>query len=140
MGVTIYYNGVLKSPHDVHALISETSDIARTKQWKSEILDDSWDHDVTLEADFDGEMIQLDGNSGLKGIILHPHPSLDGLSLLFDRDGICRSLREMAEAPEKRFGVSHLCTQEAGVDLHIQLVRFLQYIGGRYMQSWHLED
>ena len=140
MGVTIYYRGVLKDPGSVEQLINEVGDIAKSNNWKYHILNDPWDAPVTVHVINTDEDSQLEGNAGLKGIVLDPHPDLGGLSLLFDQEGTCRTIDEMAQPPGKRTGVSHVSTQYAGLDMHMQLVHFLEYVGVTYMQEWQIED
>jgi hypothetical protein len=65
---------------------------------------------------------------------------VDGLSLLFDRTDTCRSFEEMAEPESNRPAISHVSTQAAGIDTHIQLLGFLEYIGNAYMREWHIDD
>jgi len=140
MGVTIYYRGVLKEPRNVHDLISEVSDIARTNTWGVQVVDNAWDESVSLQMVFEDGEPHFEGNAGLKGIVLDVHPDIDGLPLLFDKSGTCRSFVEMAEPARKRHGVSHVSTQYAGIDAHIRLIRFLEYIGDAYMLEWSIED
>lgn len=140
MGVTIYYGGTLKTPSDVHALVSEVRDIAHSNQWRYDLLDDSWDSDITVSMDYEDEEPVFDGNSGLKGIALHTHPDLDQMTLLFDGEGKTRTREEVAYDPKRRLGVTHISTQRAGVDIHIQLVNFLKYVGDKYMSEWRMED
>jgi hypothetical protein len=140
MGVTIYYRGVLKVPELILDLIAEVSDIAKSNKWAIHILDNPWDSDVTLYMSDDEDDPMYKGNAGLKGVVLDPHPEVDGLSLLFDRTGICRSFTEMAEPEDNRPGITHVSTQAAGIDTHIQLLGFLEYIGNSYMSEWHIED
>jgi hypothetical protein len=140
MGVTIYYRGVLKVPELIQDLIAEVSDIAKSNKWAVHILDNPWDSVVTLYMSEDEDDPTYKGNAGLKGVVLDPHSEVDGLSLLFDRTGICRSFTEMAEPEDNRPGITHVSTQTAGIDTHIQLLGFLEYIGNSYMSEWHIED
>ena len=140
MGVTLYYHGSLRQPQDVHGLISELTDIATANHWKYHVLDDPWDKEVTVKLVHDEGLARFVGNAGLKGIVLSPHPESEGVHLLFDKEGVLRSLLEMTDPPDKRDGFAFTKTQFAGIDVHIQLVHLLEHIGKKYMQEWHLED
>jgi hypothetical protein len=140
MGVTIYYRGVFRHTSEIREFIDEVCDIATTNQWEYQVLDDSWDQPVSIRISYDEEGAHYEGNSGLKGVILNPHPELDSFTLLFDSDGVCRPLVEMTETTARRHGVSHLSTQDAGVEIHMEMIHFLEYIGNRYMKEWSIED
>jgi hypothetical protein len=140
MGVTIYYRGVLKTPELIQDLIAEVTDIAKTNKWATHILDNPWDQDISLYMSDDDDDPRFEGNAGLKGVLVDLHPDIDGLPLLFDRTGTCRSFEEMAEPEENRPAISHVSTQTAGIDTHIQLLGFLEYIGNTYMREWHIDD
>lgn len=141
MGVTIYYSGTLKTPESVHNLITEVSDIARSNNWKYQIIGDSWEDEVTFEMDLQNEEEpRFSGNSGLKGIVVQAHPELSGLSLLFDRDGACRTLTEMARDMHERNTGAQISTQDAGINAHIRIIGLLQYVADKYLEDWELED
>jgi hypothetical protein len=140
MGVTLYYHGTLRKPQDVHDLVTELTDIATANHWKYHILDDPWDAPVDLRLEHEEGKASFIGNAGLKGIILVTHPECEGVHLLFDKDGVLRSLLTMTEPPAKRDSLGFTKTQFAGVDVHIELVHLLEHIGNKYMKDWHLED
>ncbi len=140
MGVTLYYRGKLKSPENVTDLVAEMTDIANTMRWKYHTLDDPWDEEVTLALEHREGVANLTGNAGLKGIMVMAHPESENLSLLFDKEGVCRSLLAMTDPPEKRDDWAFTKTQFAGIDTHIRLVTLFEYVAARYMREWEIMD
>lgn len=140
MGVCIYYSGALHQPEMVHDLVSELTEIAKSNKWKYHLLDNPWDEPVDLKIQHKPESGNLVGNAGLKGILLLAHPECEPVNLFFDKDGNLRHVLTMTLPEEERDTFCFTKTQFAGVDIHIQLVHLLEYIGNKYMKTWELMD
>jgi len=102
MGVTIHFEGKLKSEEAFAALLSRVETIAKANTWLTEVFEHT---EVTLlrvrdETDWDYK-------GPTKGIILYIHEDCDPLRLEFDQD---LYIQEFVK------------TQFAGVRTHIQLL------------------
>jgi hypothetical protein len=106
MGVTIHFEGKLKSEEDFSALLKRVQEIGEAQACLTEVFDHN---EVTLlrvrdEADWDYK-------GPTKGIILYIHEDCDPLRLEFDRD---LYIQEFVK------------TQFAGARVHIQVVDLLR--------------
>ena len=141
MGVSIHYRGKINDIGLVEKLCDEISDIAKTMGCSSTILDDDWsiEPNATLEAGG-----RIEGELGLKGIQITPHPESEPLALFFDRDGNLRSLMSMlmildGTIPPEKSWIS-MKTQFAGADTHVWVIGFLKYLKKHYISDLEVSD
>ena len=90
MGVTIHYRGRLNDVGQLAKLCDELADIAATMGWESTRLDDDWEQPVDARLRHTPQGATIDGNLGLKGILMSPDGGAESLSFLFDRQGDLR--------------------------------------------------
>lgn len=130
MGVTLHYGGVLKSPALISEITSEVQDIAEAKNWKYKLIGE---HPTD-------EYLQV------KGIMMLP-PECEPISITFLDTGKLISpivtvfsdeeVDKIIADPNYR---AFTKTQFSGVDLHIEIVHLLSYLGDKYFDEWHLLD
>jgi hypothetical protein len=113
MGVTIHFEGKLKSEDDFAALLNRVQEVAKAQTWLTEIFEHS---EVTLSR-VRGET-DWDYKGPTKGIVLYIHEDCDPLRLEFDQD---LYIQEFVK------------TQFAGVRSHIQLVMLLRDFQGFFV-------
>ena|SRR5260370_19683036 len=106
MGVTIHFEGKLKSEDAFAALLQYVEEIAKAQTWLTEIFEHG---EVTLLRVRDET--EWDYKGSTKGIILYIHEDCDPLRLEFDQD---LYIQEFVK------------TQFAGVGTHIQLIALLR--------------
>ncbi|MCU0913405.1 MAG: hypothetical protein MUC88_02445 [Planctomycetes bacterium] len=87
MGITIHYRGRLNDLGQIARLRAELADIAASMGWESRQLDDDGEQppDARLRPARRG--MTIDGNLGLKGIIVSPGGGAESLRFCFDAQG-----------------------------------------------------
>jgi hypothetical protein len=141
MGVTIHYRGRLDDIAQFPTLRDEVGDIAKSMGWPSTTLDDDWSRppDAALTK---GGIVQ--GNLGLKGIQITPHPESEPLVLFLSRDGYLRSPMTMlmildgALQPETAW--VPMKTQFSAPDTHVWVIGLLKYLKKRYIANLEVSD
>ncbi len=142
MGVTLHYRGRLDDVKRLPELRAEVADIAGTLHWPVTELDDDWAEPVT--ARLGAEPGHIEGNLGLKGLLVKPHPRSELLTLCFDQAGNLRSPMGMllildgTLKPEESW--VFVKTQFAGPDAHVWLVGLLKYLRKRYISNLEVND
>jgi hypothetical protein len=128
MGLSIQYSGMLRSPDVLPLLIQEAIDIAKVSHWNYEIINEKEDIPVS-------------------GILVIPEGS-EPLWFTFHREGfMCNPLLYEyvlkvegkgipAEAPCGMFTK----TQYAGVDTHMEMIKFMRYISDKYFKHFEMSD
>jgi hypothetical protein len=158
MGVTLHFRGNLKSPDLVPDIVAEIADICDTNDWKYELFDEDRFYqkqpsmsdlqeqiEEILDEDADPALIKTRKlpDIGLRGIMFNPHPECEPIGILFTEKGVLSSIFN-ALFPEvqgkKRLPWSFAKTQFAGVEIHIQLVNLLDYLGKKYFKKFELKD
>jgi len=141
MGVSLHYRGKLDDKTQLPSLCDEVGDIASSMGWPSRVLDDDWSIPVDAEL-LSGGIIE--GNLGLKGILITPHPQSESLILTFDRDGQLRApmtvllLLDGTLKPETAW--ISMKTQFAGPDTHVWVIGLLKYLKKRYISDLEVSD
>ena len=128
MGLTIHYSGMLRSPDLIPQLIQEAIDIAENSNWDYEIIEET-------------------ENVPVSGILLIPEGS-EPLWFTFQRDGLmcspilydCVLKMEGKEIPADAQCWLFTKTQYAGVEAHIQMIKFVRYMSEKYFQRFELSD
>lgn len=158
MGVTIAFKGRLKSPNLIPALVAEVEDICKTNDWKYKIIGDNTSEPPPLshnlqpkpftldeeeEHDFEwGENNEEHSNFGLTGISFQPHKESESIELLFDTEGVLRSIFSMliSESSRNKFRWIFVKTQFAGIETHIRVINLLTYLRKQYFSSLIIKD
>ena len=144
VGVSIHYRGRLNDVGLVDKLCAELADIAATMGWESTRLDDDWAQPVDARLRHTPRGATIDGNLGLKGILMAPGGGAESLSFLFDRQGDLRCpmgmilILEGTLAPQEAW-VS-VKTQFASPELHVWIIGLLKYLKKRYIADLQVSD
>jgi len=146
MGVTIHYRGSLTDKKQIHSLIDELEDIAKSVNGSCMVIDEDWSKkpDAHFEHDSTGRAT-IQGNCGLKGVILDLHEKCESLQLCFNASGLITSPLDVALSAEENYAVSpddwmFIKTQFAGPEVHVAVVELLRYLKGKYIHDLEVHD
>jgi len=125
MGITIHYKGRISNINLIDEFCDELIDIAETMNWKA------------------SERI-YDEDDKIKGLSVTPHEKSESLSFFFNiEDGGLRNIMNVItkvpynpEKPEWDF----IKTQFAPPEVHVTVVKLLQYIKKKYMPDLEVVD
>jgi hypothetical protein len=120
LGVTVHFEGTLKSEEAFAALGLRVGEIAKLKTWLTEKFENS---EVTLSRVRANEE-EWDYKGPTKGIILYLHEDCDPVRLEFDRD---LYIQEFVK------------TQFAGVAAHVELIKLLRDLQ-QFFNDFIVED
>lgn len=125
MGITIHYQGKIRSIDKIPELIAEMRDLAETAGWEYSI-------------------INICQKSSLRGISLDVHPQCESFSLTFAEGGGLISYFNYQDIPGRK-GVKEVKplfvkTQFAGVETHILIIRLLEYVKKKYIPDLEIDD
>ncbi len=144
MGVTIHYRGRLNDVGQLGKLCEELADIAGAMGWETTKFDDAWEQPADARLRFTATGANIDGNLGLKGIMVIPGGGAESLRFCFDREGNLRcpvgmvSILDAALDPKDAW-VS-VKTQFASPELHVWVVALLKYLKKRYIADLEVSD
>ena len=144
MGVTLHYRGTLDDPGRLPALCDELADVARAMGWSAVRIDDDYDAPLDARLNHDSSGARIDGNVGLKGIVLTPDDGSESLWFCFDREGQLRSLLgqililDGTLKPEKSWAFTK--TQFSSPERHVWIVGLLRYVQKRYVSDLEVRD
>lgn len=144
MGISIHYRGRLNDVGQVAKLGEELADIAATMGWESTQLDDDWEQPVDARLRHTSKGATIDGNLGLKGILMTPGSGAESLRFCFDREGNLRCpmgmilILEGTLIPQEAW-VS-VKTQFASAELHVWIIGLLKYLKKRYIADLEVSD
>jgi hypothetical protein len=144
MGVSIHYRGRLNDVGLVARLCEELTDIAGAMGWETTRLDDDWEQRADARLRFTPAGAHIDGNLGLKGILVIPGGGAESLCFCFDRNGDLRCPVSMVSILDgtldpKDAWVS-VKTQFASPELHVWVVALLKYLKKRYIADLEVSD
>ena len=125
MGITIHYKGKISNINLIDEFCDELIDIAETMNWKAS------------ERIYDEE-------DKIKGVSVTPHEKSESLSFFFNiEDGALRNIMNVItkepynpKEPEWDF----IKTQFAPPEVHVTVVKLLQYIKKKYMPDLEVHD
>lgn len=144
MGTTIHYRGKINNTEDVKRLAEELEDFSQQLGWKSKRWDNDWSKPNTAKITNNDGKIRLSGHIPLKGIVLYPHKDCEPLSLTFTVGGQLVSVVGMSLiAGGKTTADSSWMstkTQFALVEIHIAIVKLLEYLKKRYIHNLEVHD
>lgn len=162
MGVTIAFKGKLKSADLIPTIIEEVEDICKSNDWSYKIVggkkpaetsvspdvlprpfsfENDDDDDDNDDFDFKSDDSE-DYDFGLKGISFQPHKDSENVELLFDTEGVLRSIFSMliSESARHKYRWIFVKTQFAGVQTHIKVVNLLNYLRKQYFSRLTIKD
>lgn len=144
MGVTLHYRGSLDDPRRLPALCAELADIAQAMGWSAVRIDGDCDAPLDARLNPDSGGARIDGNVGLKGIVLTPDDGSESLGFCFDRDGQLRSLLgqvlilDGTFKPEESWAFTK--TQFSSPERHVWIVGLLRYVQKHYVSNLEVRD
>ena len=144
MGVTLHYRGTLDHPDRLPALCDELADVAQAMGWSAVRIDDDYDAPLDARLNHDSDGARIDGNVGLKGIVLTPDDGSESLWFCFDRAGQLRSLLgqvlilDGTLKPEESWAFTK--TQFSSPERHVWIVGLLRYVQKHYVSNLEVRD
>ena len=144
MGVTLHYRGTLDHPDRLPALCDELADVAQAMGWSAVRIDDDYDAPLDARLNHDSSGARIDGNVGLKGIVLTPDDGSESLWFCFDREGQLRSLLgqililDGTLKPEESWAFTK--TQFSSPERHVWIVGLLRYVQKHYVSNLEVRD
>ena len=120
MGVTIHFEGQLKSDKDLDNVISKAKNFARTNEMPYETFSEPLKKLSRLKDEQD-----WDYEGPTKGIKIQPDPNSDPLWLEFDKDNY----------------IQEYCkTQFAGIDIHLKIISLLKEIQPHFNKLYVIDE
>ena len=144
MGITIHYQGQLKSTKLINRFKEEIMDISRIMKWKWQVLDEDWSYPATAQLSSHDDKLEIIGHLPLKGIQIEIHPECEPLSLFFNAEGKLMTPILMVLINEGKITDDNLFvsvkTQFAPPDVHISIIKLLRYLKKRYILNLKVID
>ena len=144
MGVTLHYRGTLDDLNRLPVLCDELADVAQAMGWTAVRIDDDYDAPADARLNHDADGAHVEGNSGLKGIVLTPDDGSESLWFCFDREGQLRSLLgqvlllDGTLKPEESWAFTK--TQFSSPARHVWMVGLLRYVQKHYVSNLEVRD
>ncbi|MCE3283320.1 MAG: hypothetical protein K0Q66_2057 [Chitinophagaceae bacterium] len=113
MGLSIHYQGKIRSCELISPLCEELKDICSGLGWKWTFIDDP----------------------RLSGVVFSPQ-NCERVFFIFNTEGVLVSLVEPDNIP----GVISVKTQYAGIDAHIALIKLIRHLSEKYFREFDLDD
>ncbi len=141
MGLTFHYQGTIKDTSRITALSDEVKDICETMDWRYQ--------DRDFEFKLDTHVLQHIGYGDvssiiLRGIMFCPHPESEWVYLYFSEKGALTSpatLQFVDPNLDPNFAFSAFTkTQFAGPEVHIAVLKLLDYLNKKYELSLQISD
>jgi hypothetical protein len=144
MGVTIHYRGKIDNLAKLPDLIGELTDIAEWMGWQTSRIDDDWPATPNPRLVHRNGRATIEGELGLKGIVLRPGGECESLEFLFDQKGYLRSVMGMVMIADGSLrpedALLSTKTRFAGAEVHIRIVGVLKYIAKKYISGLEVND
>lgn len=143
MGVTIHFQGTLQDKSHITSFIEELTDIAKTMNWQTQVLDEDWSQPSTAKLSSAKNGVEITGYLALKGMLIHLHPDCEPLTLFFDAKGCLTSPFDCAlgnDEKTKENSYIFVKTQFAPPDIHITIIRLLKYLQKKYIPNLEVQD
>lgn len=140
MGLSIHYNGQLKSPSLIPTITAEVEDICQSMDWEYQLFENT----AAVSSDvLKNEPRHENGEILLKGIAFTPEGS-EPIWLHFTTTGRLTSIVNFMildglSEEDLVYWVSTK-TQYAGIDAHIAICSLLKYLKQKYFKTFDLED
>jgi len=141
MGLTFHYQGTIKETRRIAKLSDEVKDICETMDWRYQNRD--------FEFELDTHVLEHIGfadkpNVKLSGIMFCPHPESEWVYLYFTEKGQLTSPATMQFLdtnidPDFAFS-AFTKTQHAGPEVHIAILKLLDYLNKKYELSLQIID
>jgi hypothetical protein len=144
MGISIYYRGRINKMETIATLADELEDFAQSLGWRTQHWKEDFSTPNTARISHERGEIRVVGHAPLQGISLFPHKECEPLWLTFDPNGYLVDVVAMATAakgekkPDKSWRSTK--TQFAPIEVHIGIVKLLQYVKRRYIANLDVLD
>ena len=141
MGLTFHYQGTIKEVKRIADLSDEVKDICETMNWRYQNRDFEFklDKHVMQHIGFENK-----ASIALRGIMFCPHPESEWVYLYFTEKGQLTSpatLQFVDTSIEPEFIFSAFTkTQYAGPEVHIAVLKLLDYLDKKYELSLQITD
>ena len=144
MGVTLHYRGTLDDPRRLPALCDELDGVAQAMGWTSTRIDDDYVAPVDARLKHASGCSNIEGNIGLKGIVLSPTDGSEPLWFCFDHAGRLRSLLGQVLILDGTLKSAESWastkTQFSSPERHIWLVGLLRYVKKHFVSNLEVHD
>ena len=144
MGVSIHYRGTLNDLALYPKLKDELIDIAKSMGWECNVFDEDWSIEPNASLEHKDGCACIEGELGLKGVLLVPDVDCESIPFLFDKHGHLRCLMGMIRICEGSADLEELCvsvkTQFGGPDIHIWVIGLLKYVSRNYISNLEVFD
>jgi hypothetical protein len=144
MGITIHYRGMIDRIEDVAKLSSEIREFATILKWDIRQWTNNWHLPNSAALERCGNDLKLSGHVPIRGVSLVPTPDCEPLFFTFTRDGILASSTNMVMMADQSMSSEDLWlstkTQFSTVDIHIALIRLLQFVKSKYISNLEVHD
>lgn len=143
MGITIHYQGKLKSPELISEVCRELKKIAQSMDWEYTILDEDFNKPNTAKLEVRENGCHITGHLPLKGIQLNLHKGCPSFTLYFDANGILREVIQMVQqetGKEDMPAYVSVKTQYAPPDIHIAIIKLLKHLQNKYFSELTVVD
>lgn len=144
MGITIHFQGSLKTTKMVNSLVDELIDISKSMSWQWNVLDEDWAKPSTAKLSKESDEVEIIGHLSLKGISINLHPNCEPLSLYFNSEGrLTNPMSIIFENEDKNKKDDDYCfvkTQFAPPEIHITIIKLLRYLKKRYIPNLKVID
>ena len=139
MGISIHYKGKLNNPDLLNAFCDEIKDIAKDMNWNFNTFNNDLNNPNSSYVDGNGH---IKGYIPIKGLNVTIHPKAESLSFLFDKNGNLRNLLMMTYKNGKESEISNIFvkTQFAPIEIHITIIKLLEYIKKKYISNLKVID
>jgi len=139
MGITIHYKGKLNNPDLLNTFCDEIKDIAKDMNWSFNTFDNDLNKSNSSYLDKNGN---IKGHIPIKGLNVTIHPKAESLSFLFDKNGNLRNLLVMTYKNGNESEVSNIFikTQFVPIEIHITIIKLLEYIKKKYISNLEVID
>lgn len=143
MGITIHYGGKLKSTELIDEVCKELTDISQDMNWDYKILNGDFNKPNTAKLVTSGEAHKITGNLPLKGIQITVHKDSEPLTFYFDSNGELRDMLSMVFPEVEKESETYFTsvkTQFAPIDVHITIIKLLNYLKKKYFTEFKVFD
>lgn len=145
MGITIFACGSIDTTDDIPVLIAEMKRLSEKNGWTYEILNDDFEQNSEIELNRDDKTstFSIEGNLGLKGIVINVEYGVEPLALLFDRSGVLTDIMSQVtwvQNPEEDTRLTICKTQFGPIEVHISIIEILDSLKKKYMTNLEVTD
>jgi hypothetical protein len=141
MGLSIHYRGKIKDDALINELISEAADICKSLSWGHLIFEKTGNANDEAHVNDPGFISYTEND--LKGILIMPE-ACEPVSLVFFPSGrLCCPVKLQYNNPavnDLMVETVSTKTQYAGMDVHITVLKLLQYFKDKYFSVFELSD